>query len=1251
LTKLNFLAHPETQNQALILALMVLVPGIWWLFLGWSPADLLSQHDTLYMGYVYQRELIRGHGDWTSILYWPGLAGGAKVHDIIGSLPISQLLAYFNATPLIMSNTVVLFLQILFSYFCTRVTIGLSNVIYGNDAGVPYLVLILMGVLFAFLPFLGWRLPYGHGNIVFGLFVLLCFSCLFLDEMTGRRSVTSIIMCTLALCHSFQYADYQLIHYSLVFGAPIILGLTFAYPEQPIIQRFRWYILPASVFLGALLISMPKFYGMLTNALSGEMSRSEGSDVIYSYTVATLGDWLSSLPWSKDFISAGRQGFTHQEVNYPLGPLALLLLIYKPTIPFVRLAIGLAISLFLAVVAAMNISPLSTLMTSMIPLLESFRVPARSILPFLIFVSMVGLSALLKLIVSENKTLDKQGQYWALGALFLTLFALTPAILNDALLIAFILILYFLNKSKQLPTPFPFLMLAMLSGSAISAFSERALPPLKNPISETSVSSIRAAIIEKAPELESPLNRLSSDDQLRGVGFNSMYFLNLSSLSSYWFPLRRYAELVAELDFEIYNPATSVFHNHPARAGYDVLNRLYNVGWSMTFENGQPVVTRLNDVWGEAWISDRLTWSPSLGELAANLKSHGTPRELLLLSTDTDTEPAKSLGPPCTVVNEPRVSNPQFPMEVNLAVEGQCWLTISMNYSRILTATDQAGERLDTFPAYGALLGIVVQESTTGVTISPVESKLPASLLYTLAGFLLIIGIGIFAWKNPIQTTLARKDIFASAWQKLPTSSLDTGLQTIFGNRLVFVQMATIILVTLLAYSQVYEHHFVSDTIPYVLQNPWVHNVTLANTIAMFTEAHHANWQPLVWLSHSLDFYIFGMDAGKHHLVNLIFHVTNALLVYFLAIALMMRTAKFNLQDKQWVAFFTATIFAIHPQHVESVAWVVERKDVLYSLFSLSSLLAYLHLHTCEDRKTWIRILPFLLFVLSIMSKPMAVVLPIVLLILDFYPLNRCKLTFSALSSAIMEKWHYFAIAVCAMLVTLTTQEMAMPTAEQLPGWAKAINALDNSWFYVAHYINPTNLSPSYPYPDAETLTSMAFWIKGILFLGTILILGTAGWLRGVKWPLLLALFYIVTLLPVSGLVHVGPAKATDHYTYLATLPLSFLTALVIVALFQNLNRFKMLIAAISLSYLLFLFLITVQQVTYWNNPLTLWTRVVQLHPESALGHRNLAGAYNLIGEREIALQHAEESLRLGGPTEAYVKQLRLEISNQPKEE
>ena len=94
-----------------------------------------------------------------------------------------------------------------------------------------------------------------------------------------------------------------------------------------------------------------------------------------------------------------------------------------------------------------------------------------------------------------------------------------------------------------------------------------------------------------------------------------------------------------------------------------------------------------------------------------------------------------------------------------------------------------------------------------------------------------------------------------------------------------------------------------------------------------------------------------------------------------------------------------------------------------------------------------------------------------------------------------------------------------------------------------------------------------------------------------------------------------------------------------------------MLIAAISLSYLLFLFLITVQQVTYWNNPLTLWTRVVQLHPESALGHRNLAGAYNLIGEREIALQHAEESLRLGGPTEAYVKQLRLEISNQPKEE
>ena len=288
----DMLYSREKPNLLLIIALAFLVPLVWWLVAGWNFSDLLNQHDNLLSSYIVQREMGRASGDWTRLLYWPQLAGGVKVHDITGSLPIVQLLAWAGATPLIISNFVVFFMQILFAYFCTRITSGLSEVIYDNQLPTPYLALVLLGILFAFLPLLGWRLPYGHINIISGVFVFLCFTCMLLEEMIGRRSITSIALCALTLSHTFQHSGYQMIHYSLVFGSPIILSLTFAYPRQPFLQRIRWYFFPALVFLGAFLISMPKFYGMLTNALGGEMGRSDGVQVIYSYTTATLGETL-----------------------------------------------------------------------------------------------------------------------------------------------------------------------------------------------------------------------------------------------------------------------------------------------------------------------------------------------------------------------------------------------------------------------------------------------------------------------------------------------------------------------------------------------------------------------------------------------------------------------------------------------------------------------------------------------------------------------------------------------------------------------------------------------------------------------------------------------------------------------------------------------------------------------------------------------------------------------------------------------
>lgn len=454
-------------------------------------------------------------------------------------------------------------------------------------------------------------------------------------------------------------------------------------------------------------------------------------------------------------------------------------------------------------------------------------------------------------------------------------------------------------------------------------------------------------------------------------------------------------------------------------------------------------------------------------------------------------------------------------------------------------------------------------------------------------------------------------------------------------------------LASIMVYAEVRNHHFVWDTIPFVLQNLWIHEWSVDNLIAMFTQAHEANWHPVVLLSHALDISVFGYDSGWHHLTNLLLHIINALLLYQLANGLLVR-GEMDVESAGWVAFLTALIFAIHPQHVESVAWVVERKDVLYSLFALSCLLVYLE--RAPEGKSRDHLPVFLLFCLSVGAKPMAVTLPVVMLLLDVFPLKRVDSIASAFR-ACLHKWPYILVAAIVVLVTLNTQSMAMPSAESLPQWAKTLNAIDNSWFYIAHYLWPLSLSPFYPYPqDAAYLASPAFWLPGTAFL--VISTGITGWLalsRKLYWPGLLLAFYLVTLLPVSGLIHVGPAKGTDHYVYLATIPLSLLTALTVVAIWQKVRSARLLTISLSCAYLVFLAAIAHFQVQVWNNPVSLWTRVVQLHPTDPFGHRNLASGYAEMEAWDMALHHAALSVELGSPDTDYLIRLKRHIAAQQR--
>lgn len=449
-----------------------------------------------------------------------------------------------------------------------------------------------------------------------------------------------------------------------------------------------------------------------------------------------------------------------------------------------------------------------------------------------------------------------------------------------------------------------------------------------------------------------------------------------------------------------------------------------------------------------------------------------------------------------------------------------------------------------------------------------------------------------------------------------------------------------IIVATFSVFSGVRHNEFVWDTVPFVLHNPWIVHPDFNDFIDMFTRAYLANWQPMVWLSHSLDFALFDHHAGLHHLSNVAYHCADACLVYWLSLRLL-AASSLGEHEAGMTAFLSGLIFAIHPQHVQSVAWLVERKDTLYVLFTLLCLISYLWIRR-EQISGWRRMTPLLMFALALMAKPMAVTVPVVLLLLDVVPLNRWHANTWHL---VIEKWPYWLMSLAVIAVTLHTQQMAMVSIHNLPVWVRPLTAINNSWFYVKCYLAPVDLSPFYPYPGTVgSVEQMSYWLPGVIFIVASLGGGVWLWRRGWRWPLLMVVFYLVTLLPVSGLIAVGPSKALNYYSYLSTLPIGLIVSAAVVRLWRLAGRGRPVVAGVAAFYLLSLGVLSYQQVKFWRNELTLWSRAYQLYPDSAYINRNLASAYLAIGDYGAALSHAKKSASESPMGREYLERLKATL-------
>ncbi len=442
--------------------------------------------------------------------------------------------------------------------------------------------------------------------------------------------------------------------------------------------------------------------------------------------------------------------------------------------------------------------------------------------------------------------------------------------------------------------------------------------------------------------------------------------------------------------------------------------------------------------------------------------------------------------------------------------------------------------------------------------------------------------------------------------------------------------------VTFMVYLPALRNGFVNwDDDEYIYRNVFLHPVDLAFFKWAFLESYAANWHPLTWTSHAIDYSLWNLDPVGHHLSSIVLHAMSTVLVFFLSLRLLGTSANKAVEDgkrflNEWgiltASAVTALLFGIHPLHVESVAWISERKDVLCAFFFLLALLSYTKHLELLDRKQQSTyparhsILTVIFFVLALLSKPMAVTLPLVLLILDWYPYERIR-SFRTFGAAFVEKLPLFALSLASSVITVLSQSRAIISTESTPLTARLAVVSKAVCSYLGKMVLPVNLLPFYPYPKDAFPTSP----KYLFFILLTIAVTTACLAISKKRKIWLAVwgFYIVTLLPVLGIVQVGYQSMADRYTYLPSLG-PFLLAGLAVAWLQGRSGTAMPRAASAAIVLLAAGLLayaTVQQIALWKDSFTLWNYEIKKCPEGgSVAYFHRGNAYNDSDDHDRAV-------------------------------
>ena len=403
---------------------------------------------------------------------------------------------------------------------------------------------------------------------------------------------------------------------------------------------------------------------------------------------------------------------------------------------------------------------------------------------------------------------------------------------------------------------------------------------------------------------------------------------------------------------------------------------------------------------------------------------------------------------------------------------------------------------------------------------------------------------------------------------------------------------ALLVAATLLLYVPVAHHEFLDfDDNQYVAKNVHVRTgLNFDNVAWAFTSFYAANWHPITWISHMADCQLFGLNSGAHHLVNLALHAVNVLLLFWL---LQRATGAVGR------SLFVAALFAVHPLNVETVAWVAERKSLLSMLYSLTTLAVY---GWYVGRPNWKKYLAVVgTFALALMSKPMAVSLPLVLLLLDYWPLKRYEdLPFQRrwlrLSA---EKLPLLLMSAASSAVTVAAQRSAMVDASSLPVLLRVGNALVSYVAYIGKTLWPVKLAIFYPHPQQSLLWSDVIAAAVILAAITVAVL----YFHRSRYLLVGWFLFVITLVPVIGIVQVGRQAMADHYAYIPCIGLFIIITWGLSDLVTATAIPRIVPMAVALCLIAVFATATSRYLSYWQNGVKLFTHagIVAGRPDPAI--------------------------------------------------